>query len=321
VLGDLWKGLGGKLADRWLAALFSPAFAFWLGGFATWLYAYGASAVAREGWVGALKRWTAGVQGLPVVAQGLLVVGPLLLVTLFGLLLQQMSWPVLRLMEGYWPRPLDPPRERLRARLSSRTDRLLPRLRELSARPAAQLSAGELAERGRLARRYQSVPPVPAQRMPTRLGNVLRAAELRSSSRYGLDAVTCWPRLWLLLPEAVRQEVVTARSALYLAIQVWILGVVFPIWSFWAWWAAPLGLFIAVLTYYGRILPAARIYGDLILSCYDVHRGLIYSALRWPLPAHPAEEIRFGKRISAYLTAGSREESPAFTTTEHSSTT
>jgi hypothetical protein len=29
LLGDFWKGVGGKLAERWVAALFSPALGFW----------------------------------------------------------------------------------------------------------------------------------------------------------------------------------------------------------------------------------------------------------------------------------------------------
>ena len=53
----------------------------------------------------------------------------------------------------------------------------------------------------------------------------MRAAELRPLSRYGQDAVICWPRLWLLLPDASRHDITTARGSLYLRAQVWLCGV------------------------------------------------------------------------------------------------
>lgn len=135
--------------------------------------------------------------------------------------------------------------------------------------------------------RLPASSPLPAQRMPTRLGNVLRAAELRPGSRYGLDAVTCWPRLWLLLPKDSRQEVAAARTGLYLSVQSWLCGVAFSVFVVWAWWAPVVGLTVAWVTYYTRMLAAARTYGTLIESCFDIHRGLLYAALNWPRPANP----------------------------------
>jgi hypothetical protein len=313
MFADFWGGLGGKLSERWLAALFSPAFAFWAGGFAAWLYGNGRPTIERLGWLGALRKWTSALQGLPVVVQVLLLIVPLIVVTLTGLLLQRMSRPVLRLLEGYWPARLSGPREWSRRRLSDRADQSANRLRDLLAGPAAGLSASEAAELGRRLHSYRWVPPAPAHRTPTRLGNVLRASELRPGSRYGLDAVTCWPRLWLLLLDTSRDEVTTARSALYLSVQVWLCGLAFTVFVVWAWWAPVIGIAVAFITYYTRMLAAARTYGDLVESCYDVHRGLLYDALRWPRPANPGEEYSAGRRISAYLSAGSRQSSPTFT--------
>lgn len=50
--------------------------------------------------------------------------------------------------------------------------------------------------------------------MPTRLGNVLRAAESGVEDKYGIDPVPCWPALWLVLPDETRTEVTAARASL-----------------------------------------------------------------------------------------------------------
>ena len=178
MLTDFWKGLGGKLAERWLVALFSPAFAFWLGAVATWLYAHGWRLVSQHGWLGALQIWTADVRGLPVVVQVVLVLAPLILIILSGLLLQRMSRPALRILEGYWPPVLARLRERCRKRISDRADHSAERLRVLLARPSADLTGAEIAELSRRLDAYRRIPPVPRQRTPTRLGNVLRTSEL-----------------------------------------------------------------------------------------------------------------------------------------------
>ena len=148
--------------------------------------------------------------------------------------------------------------------------------------------------------------------MPTRLGNGMRAAELRPGLRYGLDSVVCWPRLWLLLPDASRQDISGARASLYLSAQAWTCAVLACAGAIWSWWALPLGIAAAAAIYYWPVLGAARAYCDLVGAAYDVHRRLLYDALQWPYPANPADERVQGTRLTLYLRVGSRDSEPAF---------
>jgi hypothetical protein len=310
VLTDFWTGLGGKLAERWITLLFSSAFAFWAGGLAAWVWRYERPLISTGGWKALLAHWAAELQVLPVVAQAALVVGLLLVIVVSSLIAQRLSAPVLRLLEGYWPRWMDWLREPLVRFRSKRIDRDNDRLRQL-ARDVSKLTTKESAEYLKLDRRLASTPKVPNRRMPTRLGNILRASEGRPGAHYGLDAVVCWPRLWLLLPEAAKQEVSAARGALNAAAQLWLWAVLFVGWTVWAWWALPVGILIAAGSY-SRVLGAAATYAELVESCYDVHRRLLYEALRWPLPSTPAEEQQHGKELTAYLAHGSKATAPAF---------
>ena len=148
-----------------------------------------------------------------------------------------------------------------------------------------------------LDRKYQRVPLASSQHMPTRLGNILQAFESRPAVRYGLNTELCWPRLWMLLPDGAKQEITEARSRLSFAAQVWIWGVLFTVWTAWAWWALPVGILTAILAYL-RMLVVAGVYGELLESCFDIHRHLLYTALRWPLPATPAEEHQRGTELT-----------------------
>ncbi|MER5726815.1 hypothetical protein ABT084_00425 [Streptomyces sp. NPDC002138] len=299
-----------KLSERWLTALFSPACLFWLAGLAAWIRSEGWATVRGHGWLGAARIWTAGLTGLPALVQGMAVVGVLVLLTLSGLLLRFFSRPIVRCLEGYWVFP--GPRRWLRVRLGRRADADIARLRLLAAPPAASLDAERLAERARLTRRVRSVPLVPARRMPTLLGNVLRASEDRVRAHYGLDPVVCWPRLWLLLPDAAKDEVTAAHRSLLLVTHVWVCAVAASVWSVWSLWAIPVSLLAALLTYRGFLLASARAHAELVESCFDLYRHQLYVSLRWPLPRDPLVEYEAGRRLTAYLSAGSRRPDPVF---------
>jgi hypothetical protein len=83
------------------------------------------------------------------------------------------------------------------------------------------------------------------------------------------------------------------------------------VWIPWAWWAAVVGLGTMVVSY-RNMVGAAEAYGDIVEAAFDVHRAKLYEALRWPLPANAAEELRTGKELTRYLWRGSEDRSLAF---------
>ena len=146
------------------------------------------------------------------------------------------------------------------------------------------------------------------------LGNILRASEDRCALKYGLDAIICWPRLWLVLPEEVKTELSAARSGLNLNARLWLWRVLFLLWApiFGVWWPLPLGVGAAWLAQRWMV-QAAQVYEDLVESAFDLYRFALYGALHWPLPTNPAEERALGQGLTEYLWHGSDQGFPEFT--------
>jgi len=166
------------------------------------------------------------------------------------------------------------------------------------------------------------VPDTKEELMPTKLGNTLRAAELNSADNYGLDAIVCWRRLWLLLPEDVKKELTDARADLDMGVRVFIWGGLFLIWLIWApaWWIflILLALSISAVTfsYFFMMIGAAEIYGSLLESTFDLYRSSLYKSLRWPSPSKPSEEKSSGESLTAYLWRGLSDDDQVFTEAE-----
>src|SRR4051794_32563227 len=125
-MDDLMSGLGGQLADRWAAVLFTPAFLFWLGGVLAWT-----SGDSQE------RSWSelghhigdlTGPEQLLVAATALVVVAA------SGVLVERLTLPCLRFLEGYWPAAFTGLRRRIVALRSRRIERRLRRRDELTAR-------------------------------------------------------------------------------------------------------------------------------------------------------------------------------------------
>jgi hypothetical protein len=286
----LLTGVAGKFGERWVAELLSPAFAFWAGGLVAW--------AEPDHWDD-LDRW---LRTAPVTVAVAAAAGSLLLVVVSGRVVQRLTLPVLRLLEGYWPAWLGPLRRALVRARGWRLRRWERRWQAL----AAAVEAGEAdaqAAYTALDARLRRVPALPERRMPTGLGDILRAAESWPTDKYGLDAPKCWPRLWLVLPETTRKPLEDARASLDEGAAAWLWGLLFLVWTPWAWWAAVVGVAVPVGAYLW-IVACARTYGDLVESAFDVHRAALYQAVGYQAPDDPALELEAGRALSAYLWHG-----------------
>ncbi|OEJ28817.1 hypothetical protein BGM19_01860 [Streptomyces agglomeratus] len=303
MLNPLLTGFGSKLGDRWGSLLTSPALAFWMGGIIAWVWGHGGLAGPESGWQSLGRAWSRNMgSSLPAAAQALLVVLAVLLVAASTRLGEALTLTVLRLLEGYWPRWMSPVRAHLLALRGRAVDRRAERWREL-ARRRAHLTPAEYAEFAALNTSRACVPPAPRDRMPTKLGDVLKAAESRPHHRYGMDATVCWPHLWLSLPERAQADVAAARARLDDAARLWLWSLLFAMWATFTWWVLPVA-WLGMAIGYRLAVAEAMQYGRLIQASFDLYRKDLYERLGWELPADPSQAYDTGKRLTAYLERG-----------------
>lgn len=291
MLSKLWESVGEGLAEKWVAQL-GPALVFWFCGLYFWL-----------GWPG-LVDLSNTLLNLDTLQQITLIVGALLLVMASANLIQRMAYPVLRFLEGYWP-PILGWLEKWEIDLvSKRIDRDLEKWEKLHAKIQSGKSTRiELRQASALDRKLHYQPSNPQDYMPTELGNILRMAETMPRYTYGLDAVVCWPHLWSLLPESMREGLSGVRQQLDQNSELWLWGILFMVWTWFTWWAIPVGLFWAWIAY--RIsLNTARNYADLVLASFDLYRWDLYKALHLELPQNSTQEKEYGEKITQHLWRG-----------------
>jgi hypothetical protein len=260
---------------------------------------------------GTVEHYAGVLDGLSTAQQVTWIVVSLLVVAGSAVVAERLTAPFLRLLEGYWPGGRPRWLWRRSVALSCRRRRRL-RAEWGALRAAVDPTPADRTREGVLALRLHGMPSEDLA-MPTALGNILRAGELRPSRRYGLDAVVIWPRLWLLLPETTRQEISTARGQIDATGRavLWVLAAV--IWSPWLWWIAPIAFGIGMLIYRRGLLPAATTYSDLVEAAFDLHRVAVYKALRLPPPVSAADEPAAGAALTSYLWEGHPPESLRFT--------
>jgi hypothetical protein len=147
--------------------------------------------------------------------------------------------------------------------------------------------------------------------MPTRLGNILKNAEIYPFSRYKLEAVLIWPRLYHLLPERYIQMVAEAKISLDFMLIISTLSGIFAILSgsylfivrasgwlfllcFWG------GLFVAWWAY-KNALGSALLYAQQIKVAFDLYRHELLKQMRLELPKTLSEEMEIWKNICQLL--------------------
>jgi hypothetical protein len=290
-----WESVSGKLADRLTAELFAPATLFWAAGFGAW--------IVGGGWDdsgGRLARWFGGLSGVEQVLVAAGALGALVASAAVG---EYLARTVLRLLEGYWPPGFHRLRDAATAARSRRIMRAEQDLAKLeSARRERGLTAGETLEFARLDARLRRVPASPGLRMPSRFGDVLRSGETWPREKYGLDAVVCWPRLWLVLPEQARTDLANARGELDHSVAIAMWGALIVGWTPLTLWALPAAAVVASFAYL-RSIRAAEVFADLVEAAFDVFRDSLYTHVGRPVPARE-DERREGESLTAYLWRG-----------------
>ncbi|ABW11984.1 conserved hypothetical protein [Parafrankia sp. EAN1pec] len=306
MLTAFWEATGNKLADRWATASV-PALVFWLAGLAAF--------ARHRGGVHTLSTQTGWLDRQTPATQVAVILTILLAVAASGIVMNRLATPALRLLEGYWPAWAGPLHHRLTDRLARRAAAEASAWQQAynRAHESTTPTAEDLAAYTRLERRRRRRPAAPAYFMPTPIGNILRAAERRPIDKYGLDTVALWPRIWTLLPDAIREEILTVRASLDTAVTTAMWGLLFCAFAPFTYLAVPIGLGVAALTIVVTVPTRAQLFGDLIETAYDLHRTALYQQLRWPPPTNPHEERACGQRLTAYLWRGSDDTTPTFT--------
>jgi len=161
---------------------------------------------------------------------------------------------------------------------------------------------------------YYYFPAVESDFLPTRLGNVLRAAERYPYYRYGADTIVVWPRLYRLLERQAVEDVEDARASLefMLVISLWFAlsgagGAVVLLLSgdsatlASAWFLA--GAALAYLTYVSAIWAAVE-YGEQLRTAMELYRLDLLAQLRLSVPTDLNEERSAWLRLTDFVGAG-----------------
>jgi hypothetical protein len=292
MLTKFWESLGSNLAERWLEYIFGPAFLFWAGGLG--LIAW------QTGWQTVLNT----AQALTPFQQGSWIILGLLVLVFSSVFMQAIRFPILRLLEGYWSWPFRSLSARIVDWRRPRYEKQYDELRRLASEDSESLDPGQRDKLIWLDMWAHWQPVRTDDLLPTSLGNILRARERSPGRKYGLDAIVCWPRLWVLLPEHVRTDLANARSSLDRLAELWFWGLLFSFWAFWTTpWAVAISLVWMAVTYW-LALQAAMTYGDLLETAFDLHRFSLYDAMGWPRPKNSQEEKALGAQLTEYLWRG-----------------
>lgn len=283
-LESMGEGLSGKYLER----IFGPAAVFWSTGILLWCWKRGFNAVWWE-----LKRLT-------TFEQALLILFLFLILNFSILLISRLHLFFLRLLEGYWPSAFKGIKEKMRNKKMKRLQKLEQRWQHLTNKKRVVDEDREIDRLDKVL--HDTYPSDSGDIMPTALGNILKRGEANPRYKYGLDAIVCWPRLWLLLPKETKDILFSIGGRIHQAVESWVWGLLSVIWCFLSPWIIPFSFLWMFLSYRAAI-QSARPYSDLFESVFDIYRYDLYKAMHWPLPERDNEKSQ-GERLTEYLWRG-----------------
>ncbi|MCL4267287.1 MAG: hypothetical protein KJ069_29180 [Anaerolineae bacterium] len=148
--------------------------------------------------------------------------------------------------------------------------------------------------------------------VPTMFGNILRAAEEYSVRRYGIDAVTVWPRLVHVIPDAYLRRIEQGNNRLSFMVycvflsllSAMILFFISAVYVQMSWLLFGSLFFMLALFFYTASLPTARVYGTLIRGAFDLFRFDLLRQLNFEIPQDSDEEYDLWRKISESIAVG-----------------
>ena len=220
-----------------------------------------------------------------------------------ALIAEPLQITLVRLLEGYWG-------QSLAGRLLAAPGTAYHRARRLRLDTRQQRRPNDPPvspeRREQAARKLRDYPPADAV-LPTKLGNVLRAAEYQAGRSYGLDAISLWPRLYPLLADKTAAVVDDLRDQLDLAARfcsVFLLATVITVACLapYGWWlTVAAGTLAAAVLSYQAALSAASAYGQAVAAAFDLHRFDLLRALHLPLPPDLLSEVQANQQLSSFI--------------------
>lgn len=247
---------------------------------------------------------------------------------LVGLALLGLNYPIMRAFEGY---PLLAAASWLTAVNRRRPWRYLGPGAVLAKAKLVRIQAGRRAQLRYLRDQStdESVQSVAAWRLdcryprryedllPTSFGNVIRAFELHSSHRWGLDAIAAQPRISALLSESEREIEADARSEAAFFVNLSLLSLLLAgvcivdlvLFRSGAWYQIVVLLipFISAWMFYRASIGAAERWGSTVRSAMDLHRIELYAKIGVRQPAtFEDERTVIGPAVSRCFLHGNR---------------
>lgn len=279
--------LGGFFDRRFVVAYWAPVL---IGMVIT-----GGVLVARLGRTRGVGWWAK----LGTVEQFWLGIGALLLVTGLAYLLQAFTVPLIRTYEGYtlphWLQTIGRNGQR-RTWEQLRATTGFPEDDAQNETDAMAQTNAEDAYRSFFVNYLRD----DALLRPTRLGNVITAAEEYAYQMYRLDSVLWWPRLITLIPEPTRHRIDDALTDLVallnLCTVLTLTGLGGGLFLFltdkrgWLFAISFLGPFVLGWLCYLSAVSQARAYADLVRTVFDLHRHDVLKQMHVPVPKNLRQE-------------------------------
>lgn len=258
-----------------------------------------------------------------------------LITVILGFTLTSLNTFIYKVFEGYiliWRLPFlrtsEIKRSRRLKKIQQSIAKKVKRLEQggLSRRVERRIEDLRSTEKALLARYDLQFPPTEEEILPTKFGNILKAAETYPISRYRIDAVPMWPRLIQVMPLSYYAKVDEVSNQVSFLMNCTILTVSYavmtlslstyylfqqilsPVSSSSVEILAYLGLFVLATIISIVFLRASELvvleYGYLIRSSFDLFRRQLLRQLDIDPPLNLEEEQTMWERLSYFINIG-----------------